>query len=189
MVAEWTKSAREEMKHCKPVWVVPQIFAWSVYTGKPEEREPTLGEKRCMAYLALIHGANGLIFYSYFDLFRDIGGKKAEPEVFERRWNEVRQLGKELASLLTVLLEGETVSVKVGQPENMVNFRCFRLKNEICLLVANPSDQEAEVMLTMRLKAPVKLSNQAIKAVLEGQKLRLKVAPRDGGFLLARSSQ
>ncbi len=183
MVSDWTKSAREEMRHRKPVWVVPQIFAHSVYTNKPEEREPTLGEKRCMAYLALIHGANGLIFYSYFDLFRDVGGKRAENEVFERRWGEVRQIGRELSSLVSVLLEGKAISVKVEPTETPIHLLCLRRNGEIYVIAANPSDKEAEVVLSMPLKADVRSSSEALKAVWKGQKLHLTVAPKDGGFL------
>ncbi len=183
MVADWTESARKEMRHCKPVWVVPQIFAWSIYSGKPEDREPTLGEKRCMAYLALIHGANGLIFYSYFDLFREIGGKMAEPEVFERRWKEVRQLAQELASLSTVLLEGEATSVKFEPSETSIHLRCLRKEREIYVLVANPSDEKAEITLSMPFKANVRLSSEGLKARWDGKKLRLEVAPKEGGFL------
>lgn len=190
MVADWTKSAREEMRHSKPVWVVPQIFAHSVYSGKPEEREPTLGEKRCMAYLALIHGANGLIFYSYFDLMRDVGGKGVAPEVFEKRWNEVRQLGKELASLIPALLEGEAISVKFEPVGSPVHLRCLRRKSEIYVLAANPTEEEAKVALSVPFKGDLRASNNSLQAKWNGQKLNLSVSPKDGGFIqISKGSQ
>lgn len=183
MVADWTEAARKEMRNRKPVWVVPQIFAWSIYSGK-EEREPTMGEKRCMAYLALIHGANGLIFYSYFDLFRDVGGKRAEPEVFERRWSEVRQLGKELSSLLPMLLEGEAILFKVEPIDATIHLRCLSKNGEIYVLAANPGEEEVTVALSLPMKfLKLKSSNDALRARWEGQKLLLTISPKDGGFL------
>lgn len=105
MVGEWMDTARAAMWRAKPVWCVPQIFQWANYSKDPKDREPTLGEKRAMAYLALIHGAQGLICYSYYDLLK--GGDKA---VFERRWREVSAIAGEVAKLIPVLLDGREVA-------------------------------------------------------------------------------
>ncbi len=44
----------------KPLWIVPQAFGG----GEWWEREPTAGEQRVMTYLALIHGARAIQYFT-----------------------------------------------------------------------------------------------------------------------------
>ena len=80
-VSRWTDAARRAGHGRMPVWVVPQAFAWYQYNpaGSDRARKPTAAElksgrapnyeeERCMTYLALAHGAKGLIYYCYYDL-------------------------------------------------------------------------------------------------------------------------
>ena len=62
------------MQAGKPLWFVPQIFDWRDYPGDPRAatgRPPTREEMRAMTYLAVNHGAKGLIYYSYFNILDD----------------------------------------------------------------------------------------------------------------------
>ena len=64
-----SKMADAANKAGRPLWLVPQIFDWRDYPGDfraATGRPPTQEEMRAMTYLAVNHGARGLIYYSYF---------------------------------------------------------------------------------------------------------------------------
>jgi len=150
MVSDWTSSAVRAMHNAKPVWVVPQIFDWSVYREKGEPRDPTLQEKKNMFYQALIHGAKGLIAYSYFDLFRTTGGKKAPKELFEKRWKEVCEIVAEINKLVPPLLEGEDVPQLQGVLEKgKVHVRGITHENKLYILIANTSSDSLHLTLSL----------------------------------------
>jgi hypothetical protein len=91
--------------------MVPQAFDMEAGgAGRP----PTLAEERVMTYLCLIHGAHGLIFYSYFDLLQD---KKAG---FESRWKDMLVVGREVKRLEPALLSScDPQPVAVHAPEGI----------------------------------------------------------------------
>jgi len=148
MVGEWMDTARAGMCEAKPTWCVAQIFQWAVYSHKPKEREPTYGEKRAMVFLALIHRAQGLICYSYFDLFRDgAKGQRASKEVFERRWKEVSAIAGEVRQLMPALLEGKEVG---ADRKGIVRHRILEYNNAAYVIGVN-TDPGARSKLTVRL--------------------------------------
>jgi len=116
LVGDWMETSHEAVSRVKPVWCVPQIFAWNNYTSAEKDREPTFAEKRAMIYLALIHGARGLVCYSYYDLFKGASkGTKAAPEVFERRWREVSAIAGHVRKIIPDLLEAERSEAELTQ--------------------------------------------------------------------------
>ncbi len=153
MVSDWTSSAVKAMFNAKPVWVVPQIFDWSVYDPERASREPTFEEKKNMFYQALINGANGLIAYSYFDLLRATGGKDAAQEVFKRRWQEVSTIAREVRKLIPVLLEGEDINQLQGKiSDGQVLLRGLSFRNELYVLVANISEDSYAIDIPLPSK-------------------------------------
>lgn len=139
MVGEWMDTARGAMWHAKPVWCVPQIFQWANYSKDPKDREPTAQEKRAMVFLGLIHGAQGMVCYSYYDLF-----KGADKAAFERRWSEVSAIAGDVAKLIPVLLEGREVAAGI---EGAVRFRALEQGGVTHIIAVNtsPVPQEASV--------------------------------------------
>lgn len=99
LAAEWTRKSRAVSDGCRPVWMVPQAFNWATYRqDSGPGRPPTFDEERVMTYLCLIHGAHGLIYYSYSDLLRD------RAAAFEQRWAELVAVGQEVQQLEPALL-------------------------------------------------------------------------------------
>ena len=72
IAAGWTRRGLEATYGLRPLWQIPQAFDWGYYrpaeTNNPSVRIPTAEEMRSMAWQAVAAGANGLVFYSYFDL-------------------------------------------------------------------------------------------------------------------------
>jgi len=141
MVGDWMDTARAATWWAKPVWCVPQIFQWANYSKNPKDREPTFAEKRAMVCLALIHGARGLVCYSYYDLLK--GGDKA---VFDRRWREVSAIAGDVAKLAPALLEGREVAAELKGP---LRYRAIEHGGKTHLIVVNtaPSAREAAIEL------------------------------------------
>ncbi len=88
-------------KSGKPLWLVPQIFDWRDYPNDPAGRDrtgrpPTRDEMRAMTYLAINHGAKGLIYYSYFNILDDAD--------YQTRWEEIKEIAREINDLRPVLL-------------------------------------------------------------------------------------
>jgi hypothetical protein len=66
-VSYMTNRIREASKP-KPIWVIPQAFRFARPTSEgrwPWPRYPTPEEERLMTYMALAHGAKGIVYFVY----------------------------------------------------------------------------------------------------------------------------
>jgi len=143
MAADWTKQTVRAVGGRRAVWMVPQWHDWSVYDPGQAPRAPTREEVRNMAFQCLIHGANGLIFYSYFDLKRD-------PLGFEKRWADVTAVGREIRALIPVLLSTDPPPpVRLAHYTPHVHFTTKQRGRQVYLLAVNTSPEEQTV--TFRL--------------------------------------
>lgn len=96
----------------KPIWALVQAAGGSRYEDQHlglerAEREPTAAEMRALAYLGLLHGARGLVWYS-LELPAYAGTKayrmwEDAPEL----WAALAPLNLQLRWLTPVLLEGQ----------------------------------------------------------------------------------
>lgn len=118
-VIDQAEIAHRGVRGIEPVWVVPQAFGWYQYSKKAlpeaiggrgrvptmqelvEGREPTFEEERAMTWLALNHGAKGLIYYCYYD-------HRVLP-TYELRYAGMKRLAAEINELMPVLLTTEQV--------------------------------------------------------------------------------
>jgi hypothetical protein len=157
LAAEWTETSNDVSGGLRPVWMVPQAFDKSNYRKSPQARAPTLGEELVMTYLCLIHGAQGLMYYSYNDLERDRLG-------FEQRWADMLIVGREVQQLepallsiavrpkLTVTFSGASVQYAVRADD----------QGNTYVLLANPdSTQGASARLTVPVGAAVQVLHHA----------------------------
>jgi len=93
----WTAAAYNVAGGHRSVWMVPQVMDWNCYGYDKILRGPTLDEITIMSYLCLIEGAKGMIYYSYFDLQRDVFG-------FDKRWKDVMTMGNEIKQLIPAVM-------------------------------------------------------------------------------------
>jgi hypothetical protein len=150
MALDWTLKTRAATFGSRAVWMVPQIFNWGSYKeGKEKEkgRAPTLAEMRCMAWSCIAAGANGLIFYSWFDLLRmdktrEDGGRAAVRDPFDERWKDVCTMAGEIRDRIPILLSVDPVPVlQVNAPSDVaVGTRV--MAGNIFLVVVNNSASE-----------------------------------------------
>ncbi len=156
---EWARTTVAQTFGARAVWMVPQIFDWTSY--KKQGRPPTLAEMRCMAWSCIAAGANGLIFYSWFDLWRM---DKTTP--FEQRWKDVTALAAEIREKIPILLSVEpTPALSVEAPES-VAWRVFAKDGAVYVLCVNSDGKQP---------ARVQLGKQRVElAPLEAQMIRFE---------------
>jgi uncharacterized membrane protein (UPF0127 family) len=66
----WLSKSMEQAKALaggKDIWAVIQMFGGQGWKGKGWDREPSYEEMRALSYLAIVHGAKGLFFYTLND--------------------------------------------------------------------------------------------------------------------------
>ena len=111
-VARMVDAAKEAVSDRRPVWAIIQAVGPAWYSDEsldPEGagRVPTPAEVRAMTYLALVHGANGLIYYGY-DIPSFPGTKSFKlPNDAPEIWAELAQINKQLGWLAPVILNGQ----------------------------------------------------------------------------------
>jgi hypothetical protein len=170
MALEWTRTTRDQSYGVRPMWQVPQVFDWGAYkkgAEREQSRAPTLDEMRAMAWNCIAAGANGLVFYSYFDLY-----KMNERDPFEKRWADVCTMGEEIRRLIPVLLSVDPViGISCIKPES-VEMRNWSYQGKTYVLLVNGGSEPAEAQL--KIDQPVK--NLAIEFGTAPEKLK------NGGF-------
>ncbi|HRR33160.1 MAG TPA: hypothetical protein P5026_03605 [Kiritimatiellia bacterium] len=128
-----------------------------------------------MTWQCVAAGANGLVFYSFFDLF-----KMNDRDPFERRWAEVCALGEEIKRYLPVLLSVEPLPQLVCKGPASVETRAWRVGSSLYLLAVNGDTAAAAAEVTVAggfadLHAEF---GQAPKA-LAGNRLAFRLDPLD----------
>ena len=106
-----------------PFWFAPQWFSWKCYYSAERTgdsyRWPSEDEGMAMALLALIRGANGLLFYSFFDLFKF--------NDFEKQWPGLCRIVKCMNAFAPFVLgDPKPLKPDVIKQSTNVLFRSFR---------------------------------------------------------------
>ena len=100
---------------CRPatMWYCPQCFNWANYDREAvkdrakylaKEKEPTVNEMLSIAFLHAAHGVKGFIFYMYDEIF-----KGPVPELYEKRWEDVKEVGRVMKGLEPFILSGHKI--------------------------------------------------------------------------------
>ncbi len=146
LAGEWARMTRAAVDDARALWMVPQAFNKAVYAGLDEPgrqgRAPTLDEMRSMTWQCIAEGADGIVFYSWFDLRRD----PAHP--FEERWPEVKQVAQEVADMAPVLLSIEPVpELQVSGPASL-HWAARRYEGTVYLFAVNDGTDPVEATVS-----------------------------------------
>ena len=140
---DWTRKTRKAGFGHRSVWQVPQVFDWRAYKKSPEDAEkyraPTLLEMRSMTWQCIAAGANGLIYYSWFDVRRM---DKIDP--FEERWAEIKTMAAEVKEFMPAILSVEEIPEVVATGSEAVAWRICRQGDALLLIAVNSDDKPAE---------------------------------------------
>jgi hypothetical protein len=110
-----------------------QIFPWALAKPGQQGDVPTPLEVRNMTYQALLGGAKGILYYTYYDEALYLPEHAA-------LWKELKALNQELKSLSPWFLEGRYQPLKFTQPT--LKGGVWLLKQRALLIVVNTSQQE-----------------------------------------------
>jgi len=145
----------------RPVWAVIDLSGLSWYSpgGKADNssvHRPTAAHLRAMTYLALMRGAKGLLYYSYY-----LPYYRGRPEFYIRRdapklWEELKRINSELRWLAPVVTEGRR-TVLPPLAGGIVQLTQFEVGGARYLMAANVSDQE--VVATFPTPGPASALN------------------------------
>ena len=151
LAGQWTRKTVDGVCGARPVWMVPQVFNWANYKKTPEEkaqhRAPTLDEMRSMAWQCIAEGANGLVFYSWFDLHKDA----ATP--FDDQWARVKQVAAGIAALTPVLLSVEEVPAIRTSDEPWLNWTVKKHEGTVYLIAVNNAPEKHVAAFSLPQKA------------------------------------
>ncbi len=152
LAGQWTRKTVDGVHGARPVWMVPQVFNWANYKKtadeKAQHRAPTLEEMRSMAWQCIAEGANGLVFYSWFDLRKD------PTTPFEEQWARVKQVASGIAPLAPVLLSVEEVPAIETSEAPWLNWTAKKYERIVYLIAVNnePEKHVATFNLSRKIR-------------------------------------
>ncbi|MDO5112793.1 MAG: hypothetical protein Q4E67_00295 [Planctomycetia bacterium] len=196
MAWDWSRKTNRAVFHSHAVWQVPQLFNRASYEKTAVKRNfytPSYEEMRAMIWMNIAGGANGIVCYSYFDLFRDDvlpeddeATKKAK---FEKRWADVAKIADEVAACIPTLLSIEKPMevVNADGETSPVAWRSYGKDGKTHLLVVNTTRESQKGTFTLPKKARL-ASESSEKAQLEQGTLTLELAPLECRWVVLEPS-
>lgn len=119
-----------------------QSFAWE---GR---REPSPAEARCMAYLSLIAGAKGMIWYAFYDE-KNVNGNWVADTYLPNSlalWRETSVVGKEFTALAPIVLDPITTRHVLRVVETShVKAGMFVNQGKYYIVICNTSNERRKV--------------------------------------------
>ncbi len=155
MAGEWTRKTVEAMHHARPVWMVPQVFNWAAYKeteeDKAQQRQPTIDEIRSMTWQCIAEGANGLIFYSWFNIYLPERNAGLDFDAF---WPQFKGVVQEVKDMTPALLSVETPPAITTGDADWLNWTVKRMGKKVYLIAVNNTGDPHEATFTLPF-APV----------------------------------
>ena len=130
-VAMWTRTTDDEVMGLKPMWQVPQAFAWADCRG-PERRNdrfPTREEMVNMTWQCVANGANGLVYWCYRLLYQ-------KGRFLVDRWADICAAAASVKPYIPVILSDEDPPIVTGVTEEL-SVRAWRYQGDVYLAIVN----------------------------------------------------
>ena len=121
----------------KPIWVGIQA-----YKKDAKSRYPTPAEYRAQAYLSIIHGARGVMWY----------GGSVDGGVYlnlnEGHWNDLKNLATELHDMIPVFLSATIEPPSIEPKDAKIDLMAKQFGDRVILLACNRSTQPVKATFT-----------------------------------------
>ncbi len=191
-----TRKLNDVVMGSKMILSVPQAFCWGRYWvkyGYDKEkcancRRPSYEEIDAMSWMCIAGGANGLIYYSYFDMMLRDKATDILPRIpFDEHFGECKQIAERIMAHEKVLLSIEkpidfTVTENAG---NEVAFRPYALDGVTWLLVVNTSEKAART-IKLEMARPVTLNGVTLSqpdVSVDGKAVTATFKPLESAFI------
>lgn len=176
MLGDMVEILRQPSAGLQPVWAVVQAAGSGTHrhpwlgrnkTGRP----PTPAEMEALAYLALVHGADGLVWYSYN--IPDSPGAQAYrlPQDAPELWAALPKLNLHLRWLAPVLLEGERETLP-SAAEGAIQMAQWEYQGSRYIVAVNVTNRGLVTLLPLASpgsKAQVMFENRTLQADEAGE--------------------
>ncbi len=130
--------ARKELEPCKPIISAIPLFPYT-HTGKHLPRYPTYLESRCLVFLSLVCGAQGIAWNASYHFRCDLENFLGLPAVT-----------REIKALQEVWLSNEKVALQLsGNDANSVHVAAKMLHGELYITAVNPHDRKISVEINL----------------------------------------
>ena len=132
-ISIYMNDAVKSVRNRKPVWAVLQCYASGYYNGDPKTtRYPTIQEIRTMSYLAVIHGARGIIYWYN------------SPLKAKKLWPAMKLFGKEFKFLSPFLLAPTTSKYKIT---DSIHYLVKKIGGKTCIIAVNPEGKTIQTKI------------------------------------------
>ena len=130
-VAMWTRTTDDEVMGLKPMWQVPQAFAWADCRGpeRKNDRFPTREEMVNMTWQCVANGANGIVYWCYRLLYQ-------KGKFMVDRWADICAAAASVKPYIPVILSGDEPPKVTGATEDL-SVRAWRYQGDVYLVVVN----------------------------------------------------
>jgi hypothetical protein len=149
IVGEHAKEMKSYLPKGKSFLPVIQAMDWAIYNTPSNEEErlaakaPTYDEMRSMAWQTICAGANGVFFYSWFDL-------KRNPRVsFEEQFRYVGSIAKEISMWAPTLLSTTNVPqvAKMSPTGDAIYYLLKIYEGQLVVFMINNGDKDDMLVL------------------------------------------
>ena len=158
----------------KSVWIVPQIFDLSITHPERKQHRPSRDEIRNQSYQAIINGATGLIYFSYYNLIYEKyprGEATKNLALFQQRWTDLSSVSKEIKALVPAILHGSKVPLEMSTKSD-VQASAIDYQNHLLILLANPDYAPKQITMNLPKGWKIKQAEQGnIKSTFQGSKV------------------
>ncbi len=192
----WTNRMHEAVMGSKLIIQVPQAFCWGRYWvkyGYSNEqcancRRPSYEEMDAMSWMCIAGGANGLIYYSYFDLVARDKATDILPRIpFDEHFGECKQIAERIMAHEKVLLSIEkSLDFKVIENAgNEIATRPYALDGVTWILAVNTSEKAANT-IKLEMVRPVTLNGVSLgnpEISVDGKAVTATLKPLESAFI------
>lgn len=138
-IADWIKKGHEASNGTKAVWLVPQAFT----IGSTSWVEPTPEDLRCQAYIGLVHGVKGFIWYAFWTSEFWPGNSKGRnlwflPDTI--LWDYFPKLNAEISDMAPVYLTGKSAGPVVCSSKD-VHTNLWKLNGKTIVVAVNTTNK------------------------------------------------
>jgi hypothetical protein len=172
-VAEHVEAARKVTQGRKLIIVEPLMFMFTP-DNDPDVRPVKHNESRCMAYLGLVHGAKGVIWFSTEGLTQSLETRLGMPVLI-----------KELLALQNVFLAHEEVKIPiVDGKEKAIHVLGKVVNGSLYIVLVNSEPQQEKTVLKLPdrwtdLKALTPVASESSSIEVKDGKINLTFEPYD----------
>lgn len=139
VIGRWIDQGFNATKGAKPIWVIPQAFT----IDGMRSAEPTPAQLRCQAYISIVHGATGLVWYAYWTSepwSKNLNGRNQWHIADTPLWPYFKTLNAEINNLVPVITTGKSLG-RLYWSDKSIHSVQWEYNGIRYIIAVNPTDK------------------------------------------------